>query len=541
MPPSNLSPFRSGNTLRVLLPAGLFWLSLVGGAAYLLYERSTWAEKYDRHAMEEWVKELRPFRKNLTELLEEYLASPTPERREELQDQLNAMAEPIRTFPGMLPLFPELYRIQIRFPQGDHADIGWVSPVPLPHSPGANQEIGSEVLLQVKDSVHENVVVAEVRCDYRLHAYSRAELVERRRQRMVLGIGIVVLAGITLAATSVWLFVRRERLREISQLEAARALESAKNAALAEQLRAEQAKSDQEELERQLLEEKLKVAEQETRASEAEKTSLQMRSELFAGIGIMAGSYAHNIKNLLVRPNDLLTRCLEVDGIPSEQTVMLEEVRSTLGTVTERLQQILKTVRRDPSRSEMTHFDLAALIRDTEQTWSAMGREKWKLAFQMELPAGPVWIRGDHSHLQQAIENLLFNARDAGFEMRNHVRDAARAVTEPVRRKQALIDAASWRGQVSMRLFREANQAVLEIRDNGIGMTPEVREQCIQTHFSTKRDNAIFEGFTAGMGLGLSFVVVVLEHHRATMEIESEPFKGALFRIRFPLDEEPGT
>ena len=29
----------------------------------------------------------------------------------------------------------------------------------------------------------------------------------------------------------------------------------------------------------------------------------------------MAGSYAHNIKNLLVRPNDLLARCIEADGV----------------------------------------------------------------------------------------------------------------------------------------------------------------------------------------------------------------------------------
>ncbi len=534
---NDVSPLRSGSALRVLLPAGLFWLSLVGGAAYLLYERSTWAEKYDRHAMEEWVKELRPFRKNLTELIEEFLANPTQEKRNEIEDQLRSMAEPVRTYPGMLPLFPELYRIQIRFPQGDHSDISWVSPVPLPQSQGAKLEIGSEVLLQIKHGAGEGVVAAEVRCDYRLHAYSRVELIERRRQRMVLGIGIVVLLGITLAALSVWLFLRRERLRQISQLEAARALEAAKNDVLAEQLRAEQAKSDQEELERQLLEEKLKVAEQETRASEAEKTSLQMRSELFAGIGIMAGSYAHNIKNLLVRPNDLLTRCLEVNGLPAEQTVMIEEVRSTLGTVTERLQQILKTVRRDPSRSEMTHLNLSALLQDTEHTWSLMGREKWKLNFHLELPAEPVWIRGDHSHLQQAIENLLFNARDASFEMRNHVRDTARAATDPARRKHSLIEAAAWRGQVTLRLYRDASQAVLEVRDNGIGMTPEVREQCMQTHFSTKRDNAIFEGFSAGMGLGLSFVVVVLEHHQATMEIESEPLKGALFRIRFPLEE----
>jgi signal transduction histidine kinase len=39
------------------------------------------------------------------------------------------------------------------------------------------------------------------------------------------------------------------------------------------------------------------------------------------------------------------------------------------------------------------------------------------------------------------------------------------------------------------------------------------------------------------MGLGLSFVAVVLDHHGAKLEIESEPLKGALFRLRFPLAE----
>ena len=151
--------------------------------------------------------------------------------------------------------------------------------------------------------------------------------------------------------------------------------------------------------------------------------------------------------------------------------------------------------------------------------------------------AEPLHVRGDLSHLQQAIENLVFNARDATFEMRNHVRDAARAATDPARRKQALIDAAAWPGEVILSGRREGTEAVLEVRDNGIGMSAEVRERCLQTHFSTKRDNALYEGYNAGMGLGLSFVAVVLEHHGATIEIESEALKGALFRLRFPIAE----
>ena len=264
-----------------------------------------------------------------------------------------------------------------------------------------------------------------------------------------------------------------------------------------------------------------------------------MKSQLYASIGIMAGSYAHNIKNLLVRPNDLLARCIEANGLTRDQSGMLLEVRSTLGTVTERLQEILRTVRRDPNRAEMTRLDLNQLIRETTRTWDEIGREKWKLRIFDEKQPGPLWVRGDLSHLQQAIENLVFNARDATFEMRNHLREETRqdASLDNNIRRQRLIEAAGWRGEVHLRSREERDAIVLEVRDNGIGMTEEVRENCLTTHFTTKRDNALYEGYNAGMGLGLSFVAVVLEHHEAKLDIESQPLHGALFRIRFPRDD----
>ena len=138
--------------------------------------------------------------------------------------------------------------------------------------------------------------------------------------------------------------------------------------------------------------------------------------------------------------------------------------------------------------------------------------------------------------MQQAIENLLFNARDATFEMRNRQRDAARAARlDANARRQALIEAAAWKGRVELTARRDGDRAVLEVRDNGVGMTAEARERCTETHFTTKRDNALYEGYNAGMGLGLSFTAVVLEHHGATLVIESEPGAGALFRVAFPL------
>src|SRR5262249_9371020 len=152
---------------------------------------------------------------------------------------------------------------------------------------------------------------------------------------------------------------------------------------------------------------------------------------------------------------------------------MLQEVRHTLGTVTERLQQILRTVRRDPGRSEMTRLDLNSIIQEIGQTWNEMSREKWKLYLGIETAPEPLFVKGDLSHLQQAIENLIFNSRDATFEMRNHLREQARKdphLDGPAR-KQALIDAAAWKGQVTLRTWCEDSLAVLEVSDNGIGMS----------------------------------------------------------------------
>jgi signal transduction histidine kinase len=222
---------------------------------------------------------------------------------------------------------------------------------------------------------------------------------------------------------------------------------------------------------------------------------------------------------------------------------MIHEVRQTLGTVTERLQQILRTVRRDPNHSEMARLDLNAVLRELEHTWRDLARERWKLEIGLDLDPEPLWVEGDLSHLQQAVENLLFNARDATFEMRNHLRDEARRQAggtgpEADRVRQALIAAAAWKGRVVLRTRRAGERAVLEVSDNGIGMSEEVSRRCTETHFSTKRDNAIYEGNSTGMGLGLSFVTSILEHHGAPLEIESQPLRGATFRASFRLAPE---
>ena len=547
-----------------------FWKSLLGYArafgvplllwaplAFFLYQPiSQWLagdQAYDEAALQEWVEESRGLRETLPEMIEEYVQRNAELAKLEqastagdpatLNKKLNAQFDlllkqqamrehltslglpPTKMYTGQTLLFPMIYRLEVRFKASPTDVIDWSKPLPTqPESSNWESNMMSHYAIvwdsdwprddaRVRSYIHPTLHShAEIRVLYLLHTYNnrqRLEQLKTARNRE--------LFWLALFATPLglgWLVYTQRREREH---EYRRAL----------------AQHEKDQAERELLEQRLAT-------QAAEQRALELKSQLYASIGIMAGSYAHNIKNLLVRPNDLLNRCLEADSLAPEQQTMLHEVKQTLGTVTERLQQILRTVRRDPSRSEQTPLDLNSVVREMEHTWKELARDKWKMEIVVFTENEELCMAGDVSHLQQAVENLLFNARDATFEMRNHLRDLARRVDvgDAVKRKQALIAAAAWRGRVEVYTRREGTAIVLEVRDNGAGMTEEVRRRCTETHFTTKRDNAIYEGHSTGMGLGLSFVLTILEHHRATLEIESAPQQGTTFRMRFPAAQE---
>jgi signal transduction histidine kinase len=512
-----------------LAPLALLWFALIGWLGWLLYSRANWSREADEADVREWLSETRVFRKPLPELVREYVSlieeagGPGSERlrvkHAEIEAHLRALAEPTRKYSGKLPLFPELYYLGIDYagppPSGVPGHPAWRSPLPRPGVDAAGQ-------IRVVEIAPANSP-ARVRCEYRVHTHNRFEQEQQNRRYWQIPLVAFLIPTTAASGYFVFRFLRRERDRELQQWQ--------------NRVQAEHRERLTEELRSRLLGQQLETAESLKRAAEAERAALELKSQLYASIGIMAGSYAHNIKNLLVRPNDLLARCIDADQMSRDQQGMLHEVKATLATVTERLQQILRTVRRDPSRAEITRIDLNELVRESHRTWAGLAWEKWKVKLTIESAEAPLQVEGDLSHLQQALENLIFNARDATFEMRNHLREEARKGTgeDAAERKKRLIEAASWRGEVAIRTFQAGGQAVLEVRDNGIGMTEEVRQNCLKTHFTTKRDNALYEGYSAGMGLGLSFVAVVLEHHGAELEIESSPLQGATFRVRMPL------
>jgi signal transduction histidine kinase len=521
-----------------LLMCGLVFLLLQEPLRWWLYGE----EIYDEQAMVEWIRESRIGFKTLPELLRELVESARDgtvklrrdpgksplvaheNKRVEIQEMLRALAAPpAKIYAGQLPLFPVLFRLEVRFDDALKAEFH----PSLSFDPivwDADQPRRRAQFRRLERDDLAGTAGVHVRLDYHLHAFMQKQFKEREeasRRILLNGLGLFF----TFVAV-VWGYFNhlRERRRQQQRLLAEQKVHEAETRQLQEELRRQEA---------------------ERRHQEVERQNLELKSQMLANISITAGSYAHNIKNLLVRPNDLLRRCLEESPAAQDQARMLLEVKQTLGTVTERLQQILQTVRRDPSKSERIRIDVNALVREIHRTWADMARDKWKLVVELDLgEAGkPIWVYGDLSHLEQVLENLLFNARDATFEMRNYLREQARretgAGTVPLDapRRHALIAAAGWKGRVVLRTRRRADRMVLEVEDNGIGMSEDVRRRCTETYFSTKRNNALFAGMSAGMGVGLSFVTVILDHHQARLEIDSEPLTGSRFRVSFPAAE----
>jgi signal transduction histidine kinase len=137
--------------------------------------------------------------------------------------------------------------------------------------------------------------------------------------------------------------------------------------------------------------------------------------------------------------------------------------------------------------------------------------EEKKICLEAEINEEDICIDVDPVRIKQIIGNLLNNA----------------------------MKFTNSGGTVKILVFRENNEAVICVKDNGIGIEPEflpvLFEQFKQADVSIDRRNG-------GLGLGLSITKGIAELHGGTVSVQSDGMgKGALFCIRLPLSIEDST
>jgi signal transduction histidine kinase/ActR/RegA family two-component response regulator len=151
-------------------------------------------------------------------------------------------------------------------------------------------------------------------------------------------------------------------------------------------------------------------------------------------------------------------------------------------------------------------LDLAALTAQSLATLAASGRtQKHHVVEDLE----PVWVQADVIRLDQVISNLVTNATKYtphGCEIRVSVR-------------------------------QEAGEAVLRVRDEGIGLTPELAARVFDLFVQGDRE---LDRALGGLGIGLTLVRRLAEMHGGTATVTSEgPGRGAEFIVRLPAIPAP--
>jgi two-component system cell cycle sensor histidine kinase/response regulator CckA len=135
-------------------------------------------------------------------------------------------------------------------------------------------------------------------------------------------------------------------------------------------------------------------------------------------------------------------------------------------------------------------------------------------------------VRADKSQLETAVMNLAVNARDA---LRSH--GAAKGGTPTVRIRTARLTALEAR-QLGYPDPAPTGCALIEVADNGPGIPPEVMAKIFEPFFTTKPVGE-------GTGLGLATVYGIVKQADGWIHVDSEPGKGAAFRIFLPIYAPP--
>jgi two-component system CheB/CheR fusion protein len=153
-------------------------------------------------------------------------------------------------------------------------------------------------------------------------------------------------------------------------------------------------------------------------------------------------------------------------------------------------------------------LDLGGLVRRTMDDhlpeFEARG-----IALEGDIDPEPLWAEADGTRLAQVIGNLLANALK--FTPRG--------------------------GRVDVGLRREGNQAVLTVRDNGVGITPEICARIFEPFIQAPQT---LDRSRGGLGLGLAMVKGLVELHGGMVDVTSGgPGLGCEFTVRLPLVAAP--
>lgn len=235
--------------------------------------------------------------------------------------------------------------------------------------------------------------------------------------------------------------------------------------------------------------------------------NLLVQRERLAALGEMATGVAHNFNNLLqivIGACGLAEADLEIGDMDEVKTTLCQIVESAeLGSETVKQLQDFARVRTEDPTIGGAVFDLSHTVSNAIEVsrpfWKS-GAEKRGVRIELRKKLAPdCLIKGKQNELFEVIVNLIKNATEAMPEG----------------------------GKLYLKTEKEDGEAILVVRDNGMGISKEQMSRVFEPFWTTKG--------IQGTGMGLSTCFGIVTRHGGSISVKSSEGLGAMFTVKLPL------
>lgn len=247
-----------------------------------------------------------------------------------------------------------------------------------------------------------------------------------------------------------------------------------------------------------------------TKRKMAEKEKAKLETQMFqqaklASLGEVATGIAHEINQPLTYINTVIQRIIEDIEINDLDTSIASERLKKSEQQVSRIKSIIDHLRIFGRTQNVIHneVDLIVVLEDSLLIMSEKIRLK-NIKLIKNIDNNLLKIKGNSNKLEQIFINLFSNAIDALKKKENE--------------KELII---------SIRNSEDNSNVILQISDNGDGMSEEIRKKIFEPFYTTKK-------IGKGTGMGLSIIYGIVNEHGGKITCESEVGKGTLFSIEFP-------
>jgi len=275
-----------------------------------------------------------------------------------------------------------------------------------------------------------------------------------------------------------------------------------------------------------------------------------LHAQKMQSVGTLAGGVAHEFNNLLAGINGYASLGLRETGVSPTLREFLQQVVALSERAAQLTRQLLAFARK-PALSRMRTVMPELMQSTTDLVRRTLHQD---VVLQIDEPAAAATalvVEADANQLQQALVNLALNARDAIRDRVAHFSaDKETGKKGDKKTKESHVSLASpplgsaspCFSQIVFRarhVFLSSDRpgfpqnvpagdyVVLEVADQGAGMTPEVLNQALDPFFTTK-------DVGQGTGLGLPMVFGIVQGHQGHMTIDTAPGKGTSIALYLP-------